>query len=87
MKVWNKLIYRCFVWILLLFISGVTHCHLSDHMSEVVETTLNDLQQSKVSKDLLVHTHFCEHTGKGLPCNAYNQMYLGLIDNSYMCVA
>lgn len=27
--------------------SGVTHRHLSDHMSELVETTLNDLEQSK----------------------------------------
>ena len=28
--------------------SGVTHRHLSDHMSDMVENTLNDLQQSKV---------------------------------------
>ena len=27
---------------------GVTHRHLSDHMSELVENTLNDLEQSKV---------------------------------------
>lgn len=28
-------------------LQGVTHRHLSDHMSELVENTLNDLQQSK----------------------------------------
>ena len=28
-------------------LAGVTHRHLSDHMSELVETTLNDLEQSK----------------------------------------
>ena len=27
---------------------GVTHRHLSDHMSDMVENTLNDLEQSKV---------------------------------------
>ena len=29
--------------------SGVTHRHLSDHLSEVVETTLKDLEDSKVA--------------------------------------
>ena len=28
---------------------GVTHRHLSDHLSELVEHTLNDLEQSKVN--------------------------------------
>ena len=28
--------------------TGVTHRHLSDHMSDMVENTLNDLEQSKV---------------------------------------
>ena len=28
--------------------AGVTHRHLSDHLSEVVENTLTDLEQSKV---------------------------------------
>ena len=28
-------------------LQGVTHRHLSDHLSELVETTLNDLEQSK----------------------------------------
>ena len=28
--------------------AGVTHRHLSDHMSELVENTLSDLNQSKV---------------------------------------
>lgn len=28
--------------------AGVTHRHLSDHMSDMVENTLNDLEQSKV---------------------------------------
>ena len=31
-------------------LQGITHCHLSDHMSQLVETTLNDLLQSKVWK-------------------------------------
>ncbi len=30
-------------------LQGVTHRHLSDHMSELVENTLTDLEQSKVS--------------------------------------
>lgn len=28
-------------------VQGVTHRHLSDHLSELVETTLSDLEQSK----------------------------------------
>lgn len=28
---------------------GVSHRHLSDHLSEVVENTLSDLEQSKVN--------------------------------------
>ena len=31
---------------------GVTHRHLSDHLSEVVENTINDLEQSKVSANV-----------------------------------
>lgn len=31
-----------------LFFVGVSHRHLSDHMSELVENTLSDLEQSKV---------------------------------------
>lgn len=30
-------------------LQGVTHRHLSDHLSDLVENTLNDLQQSKVN--------------------------------------
>ena len=29
-------------------LQGVSHRHLSDHLSELVENTLNDLEQSKV---------------------------------------
>lgn len=29
-------------------LQGVSHRHLSDYLSELVETTLNDLNQSKV---------------------------------------
>lgn len=29
-------------------LKGVTHRHLSDHLSDLVESTLSDLQQSKV---------------------------------------
>lgn len=36
------------------FSAGVTHRHLSDHLSEVVENTLSDLEQSKV---LFMYTH------------------------------
>ena len=32
----------------LISLPGVTHRHLSDHMSDMVENTLNDLKQSKV---------------------------------------
>ena len=48
-------LYRCFIvlyqWFHLtcpfpLFV-GVTHRHLSDHLSELVENTLADLEQSK----------------------------------------
>ena len=35
------------MFIVFLYI-GVTHRHLSDHMSDMVENTLNDLEQSKV---------------------------------------
>ena len=28
-------------------LQGVSHRHLSDHLSEVVENTINDLEQSK----------------------------------------
>ena len=31
--------------------TGVTHRHLSDHLSELVENTLADLEQSKVNYD------------------------------------
>ena len=34
---------------MLLLVVGVTHRHLSDHLSEVVENTVSDLEQSKVS--------------------------------------
>ena len=39
--------------------AGVTHRHLSDHLSEVVENTLSDLEQSKVRlyPQLLSHSH------------------------------
>lgn len=30
--------------------AGVSHRHLSDHLSELVENTINDLEQSKVGK-------------------------------------
>ena len=36
------------MFILFLHFAGVTHRHLSDHMSDMVENTLNDLEQSKV---------------------------------------
>lgn len=43
--------------------TGVTHRHLSDHLSEVVENTLSDLEQSKVHIYPLVKgcviTFFC----------------------------
>ena len=32
--------------------SGVSHRHLSDHLSELVENTLSDLEHSKVSRSL-----------------------------------
>ena len=31
-------------------LQGVSHRHLSDHLSELVENTLNDLEQSKINK-------------------------------------
>ena len=31
---------------------GVSHRHLSDHLSELVENTLTDLEHSKVSQQL-----------------------------------
>lgn len=39
--------YTLRMFIVFLYI-GVTHRHLSDHMSDMVENTLNDLEQSKV---------------------------------------
>lgn len=32
----------------LFLVLGVSHRHLSDHLSELVENTINDLEQSKV---------------------------------------
>lgn len=34
-------------------LQGVSHRHLSDYLSELVETTLNDLNQSKVFFSIL----------------------------------
>ena len=33
--------------------TGVSHSHLSDHMSELVENTISDLEQSKVSYSVI----------------------------------
>lgn len=38
-----------------LFVVGVTHRHLSDHLSELVENTVSDLEQSKVCQLHQVH--------------------------------
>lgn len=38
------------MFILHFFNTGVTHRHLSDHLSELVENTLNDLEHSKVCR-------------------------------------
>ena len=32
-----------------LWLQGVSHRHLSDHLSDLIENTLGDLEQSKVS--------------------------------------
>ena len=40
----------CF-YLLGVLCAGVSHRHLSDHLSELVENTINDLEQSKVGKD------------------------------------
>lgn len=37
-------------------LQGVTHRHLSDHLSELVENTLQDLEHSKVCKKLYKST-------------------------------
>lgn len=42
------LCHMCASRFLISFPVGVTHRHLSDHLSEVVENTLSDLEQSKV---------------------------------------
>lgn len=44
----NGSFYSCDQCNIFLSPTGVTHRHLSDHMSDMVENTLNDLQQSKV---------------------------------------
>lgn len=38
---------RCLEQLLCFKSSGMSHRHLSDHLSELVETTLHDLEQSK----------------------------------------
>ena len=38
------------------FLLGVSHRHLSDHMSELVENTLSDLEQSKAREFFLSTT-------------------------------
>ena len=42
-----------FIYLFIYFFTGVSHRHLSDHMSELVENTLSDLEQSKVCHTLL----------------------------------
>ena len=32
-----------------MLLQGVSHRHLSDHLSDLIENTLSDLEQSKVS--------------------------------------
>jgi hypothetical protein len=44
---------------------NVSHQHLSDHLSEMVETVLNDLVNSKciaIGKHLVPETSFLAHT-------------------------
>ena len=50
---------------------GVTHRHLSDHMSDMVENTLNDLEQSKVQYacQLIIDTEL-NNSQKFLPGNS-----------------
>lgn len=40
-------------------LQGVTHRHLSDHLSDLVENTLTDLQQSKVRSSNCVGIYLC----------------------------
>ena len=35
-------------WLMRILLQGVSHRHISDHLSELVETTLSDLEGSKV---------------------------------------
>lgn len=37
----------CIDFLAALYITGMSHRHLSDHLSELVENTLQDLEQSK----------------------------------------
>lgn len=39
-------------------LSGVSHRHLSDHLSDLVENTLNDLEQSKVSSFIFYNFYY-----------------------------
>lgn len=38
-------------------LKGVTHRHLSDHLSDLVENTLTELQQSKVILSICMHNY------------------------------
>lgn len=43
----SELICPSLTWSMNMPFSGVSHRHLSDHLSELVEQTLSDLEQSK----------------------------------------
>jgi len=47
---------------------GVSHRHLSDHLSELVENTLSDLEHSKVSHDC-----YCVRLSQGVVSNSTQQ--------------
>ena len=51
---------------------GVTHRHLSDHLSEVVENTINDLEQSKVSSVHFFFIYNLDNRGSA-PTNTLSQ--------------
>lgn len=61
---------------------GVSHRHISDHLSELVETTLSDLEGSKVrSLALKLVFSFLESP---LDCIPYFRSYRASVGGSYM---
>jgi len=61
----------------------VSHRHLSDHLSELVENTLGDLEHSKVACQLLALCEICVNVLWSLPGVSFNEQLSDIVDDSF----